>query len=37
MWTKAVLVLAFVAVVVPLALLLGLQLGLAWVQQVVLP
>jgi ABC-type proline/glycine betaine transport system permease subunit len=37
MWTKAVLVLAFVAVVVPMALLLGVQLGFAWAQHAVLP
>lgn len=37
MWTRTVLLLVFVAVVVPLALLLGMHLGAAWVQQAVLP
>jgi hypothetical protein len=37
MWTRTVLLLVFLAVVVPLALLLGVHLGTAWVQQAVLP
>jgi hypothetical protein len=37
MWTRALLLLVFLVVVVPLALLLGVHLGTAWVQQVVLP
>lgn len=37
MWTKALLLLVFLVVVVPLALLLGVHLGTAWVQQAVLP
>jgi hypothetical protein len=37
MWTRTVLLLVFLAVVVPLALLLGIHLGAAWVQQAVLP
>lgn len=37
MWTKTVLLFVLVAVVLPLALLLGIHFGTAWVQQVVLP
>jgi hypothetical protein len=37
MWTRTVLLIAFLVVVVPLALLLGMHLGAAWVQQAVLP
>jgi hypothetical protein len=37
MWTRALLLIAFLAVVLPLALLLGVHLGTAWVQQAVLP
>jgi hypothetical protein len=37
MWTRTVLLLVFLAVVVPLALLLSIHLGAAWVQQAVLP
>jgi hypothetical protein len=37
MWTKAILMLTFLAVVVPLALLLGYHLGTGWVQDVILP
>jgi hypothetical protein len=37
MWTRTVLLLVFLAVVVPLVLLLGIHLGTAWVQQAVLP
>jgi hypothetical protein len=37
MWTRAMLLLAFLAVVLPLALLLGIHLGTVLVQQTVLP
>ncbi len=37
MWTRTVLLLVLLAVVLPLTLLLGIQLGTAWVEQVVLP
>jgi hypothetical protein len=37
MWTRALLLIAFLAEVLPLALLLGVHLGTAWVQQAVLP
>jgi hypothetical protein len=37
MWTRTLLLIALFAVVVPLALLLGIHLGAAWVQQAVLP
>ncbi len=37
MWTRALLLLALFAVVLPLALLLGVHLGAAWLQQVMLP
>jgi len=37
MWTRAMLLLVFLAVVLPLALLLGIHLGTALVQEVVLP
>lgn len=37
MWTRTMLLLAFVVVVVPLALLLGIHLGTVLVQQAVLP
>lgn len=37
MWTRTLLLIALFVVVLPLALLLGMQLGTAWVQQAVLP
>jgi len=37
MWTRAMLLLVFLAVVLPLALLLGIHLGTVLVQEVVLP
>jgi hypothetical protein len=37
MWTRAMLLLTLVAVVLPLALLLGIHFGTAWVEQLVLP
>ncbi len=37
MWTRALLLLALFGVVLPLALLVGVHLGMAWVQQAVLP
>ena len=37
MWTRTLLLIALFVVVVPLALLLGIHLGAAWVQQAVLP
>jgi hypothetical protein len=37
MWTRTVLLLVFLAVVVPLMLLLGMHLGTAWLQQAMLP
>ncbi len=37
MWTRAILVLAVLAVVLPLALLLGIHLGTVLVQDAVLP
>lgn len=36
-WTKAPLLIAFLVVVLPLALLLGVHLGASWAQQAVLP
>jgi hypothetical protein len=37
MWTRTLLLIALFVVVLPLALLLGIHLGAAWVQQAVLP
>ena len=37
MWTRTLLLIALFVVVLPLALLLGIHLGVAWVQQAVLP
>lgn len=37
MWSKMVFLLVLLAVVLPLALMLGIHLGTAWVWQVVLP
>lgn len=37
MWTRAMLLIAFLAVALPLALLLGIHLGTVLVQQAVLP
>ncbi len=37
MWTRTLLLIALFIVVLPLTLLLGIHLGAAWVQQVVLP
>lgn len=37
MWTRALLLLALLAVALPLALMLGIHLGMAWVQQSMLP
>jgi hypothetical protein len=37
MWTRAMLLLTLVAVVLPLALLLGIHFGTAWVEQLMLP
>jgi hypothetical protein len=37
MWTRAMLLIGFLAVVLPLALLLGIHLGTVLVQQAVLP
>ncbi len=37
MWTRVLLLLALLTVVIPLVLLLGVNLGTAWVQQAVLP
>jgi len=37
MWTKAMLLIVFLAVVLPLALLLGIHFGTVLVEQTVLP
>ena len=37
MWTKTILLLVFLAVVLPMALLLGIHLGTVLVQEAVLP
>jgi hypothetical protein len=37
MWTRALLLIVFLVVVLPLALLMGVHLGTAWIQQAVLP